>query len=71
MSDAREVLQMMRQVAKTRISMLKEGITFHDPARKAYYLQEYEEKLRNIEELIRKINIRLVHSKTDVPPPVA
>ena len=69
MSDAGEVLQMMRQVAKTRISMLREGITLHDPARKAYYLQEYEEKLRNVEELIRKINIRLIHSKNGKESP--
>jgi hypothetical protein len=67
MTDATEVLQMMRQVARTRISMLKDGITFHDQARRAFYLQEYEEKLRNIEDLIRRINIRLVRTEQETP----
>ncbi len=65
MADAQEVLQMMKQVAKTRISMLKEGVTFHDNAKRAYYLQEYEEKLKSIEDLIRRISIRIVHSNKE------
>ena len=60
MADAKEVLDMMREVATTRIQMLKDGITFHDNARKAYYLQEYEEKVRTIDHLNRRIAIRLV-----------
>lgn len=63
MADAREVLETMRTVARIRIGMLKEGVTFHSKARQAYYLREYEEKLREIERLIRRMNISLVYSK--------
>ena len=63
MADAREVLETMKKVAKIRIDMLKEGTTFHNSKKRAYYLQEYEEKLREIEELIRRMNIRLVYSR--------
>jgi predicted nuclease with RNAse H fold len=59
-ADAREVLEMMRDVAKSRIQMLEEGVTFHDGAKRAYYLQEYQQKLRDIEKLIRRMNIRVV-----------
>jgi capsule polysaccharide export protein KpsE/RkpR len=72
MADAREVLETMKQVAKIRIEMLKEGTTFHSKAKQQYYLKEYEDKLREIEDLIRRINIRLVYSKgalKDAPPP--
>ncbi len=71
MADAREVLETMKQVAKIRIEMLREGTTFHNSGKRAYYLKEYEEKLRQIEELIRRINIRLVYSRReeqDDPP---
>ncbi len=60
MADAREVLEMMKEVAKSRIEMLKAGITFHDDAAKARYLQEYEAKLRTIDHLLRRLNLRLV-----------
>ncbi|MRR06077.1 MAG: hypothetical protein EG828_03895 [Deltaproteobacteria bacterium] len=63
MADAREVLETMKTVAKMRIEMLREGITFHSKSKQAYYLQEYEDKLREIEELLRRMNIRLVYSK--------
>ncbi|HPR90805.1 MAG TPA: hypothetical protein PLD93_05170 [Synergistaceae bacterium] len=72
MADAREVLETMKEVAKIRIEMLKEGTTFHSKSKQAYYLREYENKLREIEELIRRINIRLVYSKgvqADENPP--
>lgn len=63
MTDAREVLETMKKVAKIRIKMLKEGTTFHSKQKQAFYLKEYESKVREIEELIRRINIRLVYSK--------
>ncbi|HOP39585.1 MAG TPA: hypothetical protein PLI53_00945 [Geobacteraceae bacterium] len=72
MADAREVLETMKEVAKICIEMLKEGTTFHSKSKQAYYLREYENKLREIEELIRRINIRLVYSKgvqADENPP--
>lgn len=69
MADAREVLEMMREVARTRISMLREGVTFHEAERKDYYLRQYEDKLRQIEQLIRRISIRLVESPSgDIDP---
>jgi hypothetical protein len=67
MADAKEVLVMMKDVAKTRIRMLKDGVTFHDAAKREYYLREYEKKLRDIEQLIRRLNLRLVYSSKNEP----
>ena len=67
MADTKEVLVMMKDVAKTRIQMLKDGVTFHDAAKREYYLQEYEKKLRDIEQLIRRLNVRLVYSSKNGP----
>jgi len=67
MADAKEVLVMMKDVARTRIQMLKEGVTFHNEAAREYYLQEYEKKLRDIEQLIRRLNVRLVYSSKNGP----
>ncbi|MBI5656430.1 MAG: hypothetical protein GJT30_03365 [Geobacter sp.] len=60
MADAREVLEMMRQVAKMRLELLEQGTTFHSPHRAAFYLQEYRERLATIEKLIRQISIHIV-----------
>jgi transcription initiation factor IIE alpha subunit len=65
MSAENEVLEMMREVARTRIAMLKKGATFHDEQSRIYYLREYEEKLRKIDELIRRMKIRLVRCNHD------
>lgn len=67
MADTKEVLVMMKDVAKTRIQMLKDGVTFHDAAKREYYLEEYEKKLRDIEQLIRRLNLRLVYSSRNEP----
>ncbi len=67
MADAKEVLVMMKDVAKSRIQMLKDGVTFHDAAKREYYLQEYEKKLQDIEQLIRRMNLRLVYSSRNIP----
>jgi hypothetical protein len=61
MSDAREALEMMREVAKIRIDMLQNRVTFHDEQKRNFYLREYREKLKKIEEIMRRMNIRLVH----------
>ena len=68
MADAKEVLEMMRDVARSRIDMLKEGITFHQEDKRALYLQEYETKLRDIEMLIRRLNFRVVPGGKDASP---
>jgi len=60
MSDMKEALSMMRDMAKTRIQMLRDGVTFHDNAKKAYYLQEYESKVRELDQQIRRLSLRLV-----------
>lgn len=62
MTDAKEVLELMRTVAKSRIHMLSSGITFYEPQKKAFYLNEYGKKLDEIERLIRRYSLRLVHS---------
>lgn len=64
MADAREVLEMMREVARSRISMLRDGITFYDNDRRDHFLREYEEKLKQIDRLIRRLSIRLVGERT-------
>ncbi len=69
MADAREVLETMKKVAKIRIEMLREGTTFHSKRKQAFYLKEYEERVKEIDELIRRMNIRLVYSKKPAPPP--
>lgn len=45
---------------KTRIRMLNEGITFHDAERRAYYLREYEARVRVLDQLIRRLSLTLV-----------
>ena len=67
MADAREVLEMMKQLALNRIALLKEGVTFYDETKRANYLREYEGKLRDIEDLLRRLKVRLVHSRKDSP----
>ena len=59
-SDMKESLTMMRDMAKSRIQMLKEGVTFHDDQKKAYYLREYESKVRELDHQIRRLSLRLV-----------
>lgn len=59
-SDMKESLTMMREMARSRIQMLKEGVTFHDPEKKAFYLQEYEAKLRDLDREIRRLTLRVV-----------
>ncbi len=68
MADAKEVLEMFREVAKLRISMLKDGVTYHDQAKRDYYLGEYEKKLHDIERLIRRYTLRVIPGKKSDPP---
>lgn len=63
MANAKEVLEIMRDVAKARIEMLSTGVTFYDEEKKNFYMQEYVKKLEDIERLIRRFSLRLVHSK--------
>ena len=62
MSDMKESLAMMRDMARSRIQMLKDGITLHNEEKKSYYLQEYEAKVRELDNQIRRLTLRLVHS---------
>lgn len=66
-ADARQVLEMMRWVARTRISHLRENVTFHDNDRRNYYLRQYEERLAQIERLIRHMSIALVEPPDEKP----
>lgn len=69
MADAKEVLEMMREVARSRIDMISNGITLYNDEKKAFYLDEYGKKLQDIERLIRKYSLRLVHTTAkDLPP---
>lgn len=60
MSDMKESLTMMRDMAKERIQMLKDGVTFYSEERKTYYLREYESKVRELDHEIRRLSLRLV-----------
>jgi hypothetical protein len=59
-SDIKESLAMMRDMAKERIQMLKEGVTFHDEEKKSYYLRQYEAKVRELDHEIRRLTLRVV-----------
>lgn len=63
MADAKEALEMMREVAKIRIDMLQNRVTFHDEMKRNYYLREYKEKLKKIDDIMRRMNIRLVRAQ--------
>ncbi len=65
MSDVKEALEMMKEVAKTRIAMLKKGMTFHNEQDRVFYIREYQGKLRKIEDIIRRMNIRIIHKESD------
>ncbi len=52
----------MREMARSRIQMLKEGVTLHDDEKKAFYLREYEAKVKELDREIRRLTLRLVHS---------
>jgi hypothetical protein len=69
MSEEQATLEMIREVAKSRIELLKKGITFHDENSRLFYLREYENKLRRIEELIRRTKIRIVRREQADPDP--
>lgn len=58
----KESLSMMRDMAKSRIQMLKEGVTLHDDDRKTFYLMQYESKLRELDQQIRRLSLRLVRT---------
>lgn len=60
MSDMKESLIMMRDMAKSRIQMLKEGVTFYDEERRSRYLLEYEAKVRELDHEIRRLTLRVV-----------
>jgi hypothetical protein len=55
----KESLVMIRDMAKSRIQMLKYGVTFHNDQKKAYYLQEYESKVRDLDQQIRRLSLSL------------
>ena len=63
MAVTQEILELMKNTAKLRIDMLNKGITLYDKGKKDLYLQEYKKKLRSIENLIRRLNLKLVQGK--------
>ena len=60
MSDMKEALIMMRQMARERIDMLNNGVTLYDNERKEYYLKEYEAKVRELDIEIRRLGLKVV-----------
>ena len=65
MPDMKESLSMMRDMVRSRMQMLKEGVTFHDDKKRTFYLHEYESKLRELDQLIRRLSLRLVRLDHD------
>lgn len=60
MSDMKEALIMMRQMARERIQLLKDGVTLYDNEKKDYYLREYEAKIRELDTEIRRLSLKVV-----------
>jgi hypothetical protein len=58
----KESLIMMREMAKSRIQMLKEGVTLHSEEKKAYYLEQYQARVRDLDHQIRRLTLRVVRS---------
>lgn len=61
LSDLRESLDMMREMTRSRIAMLRDGVTFHNEEKKVFYLREYEAKLKELDQEIRRLSLRLIH----------
>lgn len=56
----KESLETMRDMVVSRIEMLQEGVTFYNEQKKAYYLQEYRTKLRELDQLILSLSLSLI-----------
>lgn len=56
----KESLEIMRDMVASRIEMLQEGVTFYNDQKKAYYLQEYRTKLRELDQLILSLSLSLI-----------
>jgi len=50
--DLKIELEAIRNMARSRIQVLNEEADFYNEAQKAYYLQKYESKLRELDQLI-------------------
>jgi hypothetical protein len=61
-ADMKESLSQMREMAQSRMQMLKEGVTLHNDEKKAFYLREYEAKVKELDHEIRRLTLRLVRS---------
>lgn len=60
MSEMREGLELMRELARTRIHMLEDGLSLYSEAKKCYYINEYRSKLHELDQLIRRYSVKAV-----------
>jgi hypothetical protein len=69
MNELKKSLEKMRDMVAGRIEMLQEGITFYDDAKKAYYLQEYRCKLRDLDQQILSLSLTAKPEQCGKGPP--
>jgi len=53
--DLKVKLEAIRDLARSRVRMLNEGASFYDADKKAFYLQEYESKISELERLLHDL----------------
>lgn len=56
MPEMRESLEAIRDMARSRVKVLKEGGSCYSDKEKAGYLQQYETRLRELDRLIRELD---------------
>jgi hypothetical protein len=69
MDNLKESLEKMRDMVASRIEMLLEGTTFYDETKKAYYLQEYRSKLRDLDQQILSLSLTAKPEQCGKRPP--
>ena len=62
MEDLKRKLEAIRDLARARVRMLNEGSCCYDEERKAFYLQEYDSKIAELDRLLHDL-----HCKPDCP----
>ena len=70
MTDLKKSLETMREMVASRIQMLQEGITFYDEEKRAYYLREYQLKLRALDQQIFSLSLTMIDPSDDGQDPL-
>jgi len=57
-SDLLSALESMRANVLSRIGMLQDGVTYYDERKRQYYLQEYRDKLIELDRLLLSLSLK-------------